>query len=1293
MDVLTARKSWLKKAPPPPTGERPLTQDMSGVKPQSLYATSCTRSDPVPDVLDIGSRYGSECPPAVAEVVGGIVEKIEKQVNAMRPQREQLRRCVEAALAASSDEFLEGCRIEVVGSTAWGGEVPQSDLDLVLVTATSAAAPPQALELLTLLRDSLEKQSEGERHWQRLELVEARKVPLLRLYDQQGLSCDVVVDQMHAIQHRKLLQEALAGRNELKTCIRLIKYWLRQRGLPIGAEGGLPSFAWAYTALQLATDLPPGTSVERLLCHFFNSLSKLSERSLAVQYRERGVNVAWKARSDPTAWSQEFIELIWVDDPTRRQQPGESEDTTVPLGLLGDYASDEEEVVDELKDKGECWFLDASSLLDDLDEAAEEAAPEAAAPTASTEELPTSGDAEVESEGLGVPEPEPAPTVVPPPAPTVVPPRVLPPLPSVSSAPPVSLEESPADLEPGCIVRAFGLQKAQALNGRKGIVRGGPTDDGRWQVEFWNDSGSAVDVNASIKRANLEFLEAAPAPEESAADFWPGCIVRAFGLQKAQALNGRMGIVRGGPTGDGRWQVEFWNDTGSAVDVNASIKRENLELLEAAPDQEEPDVMDKGDEEALAPPEDVFEGLEVGPDIPEPEPAPGKFAALDSNELQAAILQAELDGDDDTLQGLQAELALRQAKGTDGGRESVKGAQWVHESVDVPVEVVGGVIGSGGATIKAMAAESGARMCFQRDEDSQNGDAGFLSLTLSRPCLISGPAEAVAKAKELLQQTIAECGQNQGRKGKGKGKGQRKGTPANLASDLISQGAGARAGFQCGICKWYAAGFCRNRADETGACRNGLHSTEAALKAESDWIAAGPGPTTQATEAKRPILLVLDLEGGGNQDGRDGEDEIIEVPVLSMCPATGTELGRFHRFARPGFWVREAASMRQRFHVNCFNDGANSIPFPEVVEAMQQWLRDLLGLAPEEELRKESFLFVTCGNWDVKTAIPRQCNKPFPGAVDFGLQQLLFSRWTNIKEVFRDHFNLSDADAPTGMRGMLKRLRMPLAGQHHLGMDDVSNIAKILQRLIRDGCSIKATGQASLKVPGPMKGGFKGEGKGAPSNGHVAPKAAATPAGTGQVVPPRSSAPWQWGTGLVSSAPTAEAAAEDEEMEPKKELEAFLQSAPLPGETWEEEEEPAQAGEEEAPLRKPNKQLEAFLNGAAMPGSDDEDDTELFKAHEFQGEPTPTPEPFAASKPRARPGEDWLDMDEAESTRFPAPKRPAPKMEGHIGPVASLSEILGEADEAEDEGVLLEPAAKAPRIASLLASLPAPKAT
>ena len=38
------------------------------------------------------------------------------------------------------------------------------------------------------------------------------------------------------------------------------------------------------------------------------------------------------------------------------------------------------------------------------------------------------------------------------------------------------------------------------------------------------------------------------------------------------------------------------------------------------------------------------------------------------------------------------------------------------------------------------------------------------------------------------------------------------------------------------------------------------------------------------------------------------------------------------------------------------------------------------------------------------------------------------------------------------------------------GMDDVSNIAKILQRLIRDGCSIKATGVAAQFRTGQTRG-------------------------------------------------------------------------------------------------------------------------------------------------------------------------------------------------------------------------------
>lgn len=278
---------------------------------------------------------------AATQTVAAVAEKIQTKVEAMRPQREQLKRCVEACLTGA----LAGNTIEVVGSTAWGGEVPQSDLDLVLVTAAKNSDAAQALLLLQALEKKLESQTEAERVWSRLELVEARKVPLLRLYDRAGLSCDVVVDQLHALEHRKLLVEALEGRPEVKTFIRLVKYWLRQRGLPMGSEGGLPSFAWAYSALQLAMQLPRESTVERLLFHFFKQMSLLSSMTLLVQTTKDGsARAAWKSREHQFPWAQEWMEFIWVDDPRREvpeaaKRPGMTPNS-IPVALAALYVAE-----------------------------------------------------------------------------------------------------------------------------------------------------------------------------------------------------------------------------------------------------------------------------------------------------------------------------------------------------------------------------------------------------------------------------------------------------------------------------------------------------------------------------------------------------------------------------------------------------------------------------------------------------------------------------------------------------------------------------------------------------------------------------------------------------------------------------------------------------------------------------------------------------------------------------------------------------------------------------------------
>jgi len=527
------------------------------------------------------------------------------------------------------------------------------------------------------------------------------------------------------------------------------------------------------------------------------------------------------------------------------------------------------------------------------------------------------------------------------------------------------------------------------------------------------------------------------------------------------------------------------------------------------------------------------------------------YADWDANEIAAAIVQAELDGDVHSVSELSSLLKARRAEDSSLGQDSADAGPLMEECVEVPEEAVGFVIGHGGASIHKLSADSGARLTITRPEAGER--------LAHRICTIRGTVSEVAKAKQLVQgavaasKAVAACGP----KGRGKGKVGKRGGKEH---DLVGDGAGGRAGFAGGICKWYAAGFCRNPEITAGCCRNGLHDSEAAQRAEADWLGQGThdGSTRSVDPTHgRPLLLLLDLEGGGNRDGRDGEDEIIEIPVLSMCPVSGRELGRFHRFVRPGYWDREAALMHQRFAPACFNTTSSAVSFPEAVSAMCSWICSLLKIPAPDALTPAQFLFVTCGDWDVKTALPRQCSKPMPGTVSPALQQLLFSRWCNLKVVFRKHYRLPPEEAPTGMRGMLRRLRMPLVGQHHLGMDDVSNLAKVLYRVIAEGCRLGPTGHAGPspahghpcgrgKGMGIGKGKGKGKGKGhtksKPSSATSLPWAPAVHSSTSTTTPVVQAVPsmdaGSVATAATESSPTAGS------------LDDFLHGAPLPGGAW-----------------------------------------------------------------------------------------------------------------------------------------------
>ena len=94
----------------------------------------------------------------------------------------------------------------------------------------------------------------------------------------------------------------------------------------------------------------------------------------------------------------------------------------------------------------------------------------------------------------------------------------------------------------------------------------------------------------------------------------------------------------------------------------------------------------------------------------------------------------------------------------------------------------------------------------------------------------------------------------------------------------------------------------------------------------------------------------------------------------------------------------------------------------------------------DNNFTSDNSMFVTCGDWDLKTMLPKHCdylNISYPN---------YFSAWANIKVLFSNAYGRNAG----GMKNMLDALEIPLDGTHHRGIDDCYNIAKIAQRMIVD---------------------------------------------------------------------------------------------------------------------------------------------------------------------------------------------------------------------------------------------------
>eukprot|EP00903_Cladosiphon_okamuranus_P014767 g13683.t2 len=190
------------------------------------------------------------------------------------------------------------------------------------------------------------------------------------------------------------------------------------------------------------------------------------------------------------------------------------------------------------------------------------------------------------------------------------------------------------------------------------------------------------------------------------------------------------------------------------------------------------------------------------------------------------------------------------------------------------------------------------------------------------------------------------------------------------------------------------------------------------------------------------VYAILDFEATCDQ-GRFGPMEVIEFPTVLLDASSLEVLDEFRVYVRP---VRNPTLTPFCTSLTGIEQSTvdGGVLFEEALLQHTEFLRRNSCLPGQER----SCLFVTCGDWDLKTMMPGQCELIGANVPSH------FRTWANIKkevvEVTHPDQRGSRGRLPP-MPDMLSSLGLTLEGRHHSGLDDSRNIARIVRELCRRG--------------------------------------------------------------------------------------------------------------------------------------------------------------------------------------------------------------------------------------------------
>lgn len=209
-----------------------------------------------------------------------------KAISTTSPSALAIQQDILALVTRIARSLWSGADVKIFGSASTGLNLPNSDVDIVVLAETDDTQT----EMLYAIFDKLQATQE----FCSLTCIDQARVPIIKMKHTSGLDVDLSVNQEGGVEATNLVLSYLAKYPEAKFLVLFLKAFLKQRGLNETYSGGVGSFLLFCMVIASVQVHPayssPHPEEHYCLGHFLMHFLKMFGTSF--DYESKGLSIA-----------------------------------------------------------------------------------------------------------------------------------------------------------------------------------------------------------------------------------------------------------------------------------------------------------------------------------------------------------------------------------------------------------------------------------------------------------------------------------------------------------------------------------------------------------------------------------------------------------------------------------------------------------------------------------------------------------------------------------------------------------------------------------------------------------------------------------------------------------------------------------------------------------------------------------------------------------------------------------------------------------------------------------------